>query len=121
MYGIFQVYALPELDTARMLPNSEETSDAKGLQQGFERQDHLVLAATNYVRQDLSRPVIDGRPQSSWFFLFAHEAPPFLDLRFVYPLNAHGHGVGVQGADQGDIYRCEGWPFFSTPESLWPC
>ena len=38
----------------------EETRDAEGLQQGFELQQHLVLAATKDLRQDLSGPVING-------------------------------------------------------------
>src|SRR6187200_1244839 len=40
----------------------KEARDAKGFEQDLELQEHLVLAANNHIRQDLSRPVGDGMP-----------------------------------------------------------
>src|SRR5262245_13371320 len=75
---------------------SEETADAKGLQQGCELQEHLVLAAAEHVCQDFPRPVIAGMPQPPRFFLLAHIAPHLIDLRGLYPADAYCHLTGMQ-------------------------
>ena len=41
----------------------KEARDPKGLQQGFELQEHFVSATTKHICQDLSRPVINGVPE----------------------------------------------------------
>src|SRR5882762_4445965 len=85
--------------------------DAKGLQQGSELQEHLVLSTTKHLRQDFPCPMIDGMPQPPWLFLFTHKAPHFIDLCGLYPTNAYCHVAGTQAVDQGSIYRCEDRPF----------
>ena len=57
----------------------KETREAKGLQQGFALQKHLVLATTATVSQALTGPLIDGMPQPAGLPLLAHKAPHFID------------------------------------------
>ena len=67
----------------------KETRDAKGLQQGFELQKHLVSATTENVGLDLTGPMIDGMPQPAGLALLAHKAPHFIDLGVRDLADAH--------------------------------
>ena len=66
----------------------KEARDAKGLQQGFELQEHLVSATTKAVRQDLSGPVINGGPEPARLLLLPDKAPHCVDFSGLPPLNA---------------------------------
>jgi len=50
----------------------QEAGDAKGFEQGFELQEHFVLAAAKHIGQNLSGLVIDGMPQPAGFLLLAY-------------------------------------------------
>ena len=67
----------------------EEPYDPKGVPQGLELEEYLVLAPAKYLRQDLAGPVIKGMPQPAWLVLRAHAAPHFVDLRSLHAVNAH--------------------------------
>ena len=89
-YGVCQEHEYPEPDAGHTPPMvGKKTRDAKGPQQGFELQKHLVSATTENVGQDLTGPMIDGMPQPTGLALLAHKAPHFIDLGVRDPADAH--------------------------------
>ena len=90
----------------------QETSDAKGLQQGFKLQKNFVSAMAKDIRQDFPCPMIEGMPQPAGLFLFPHKTPHFIDLCGLYSANAYCHGARMQAIDEGSMYRREGRPLF---------
>ena len=68
-----------------------EAWDPKGLQPGFELENHFVLTAAKHLRQDLAGPVIKGMPPPTWSLLLAHETPHFVDLRSLHGFVANLH------------------------------
>ena len=91
---------------------SEETPDAKGLQEGFELLEHLVLTAAEHIRQNFPNPMIEGMLEPPRFFLLAHIAPYLVNLCGLYAVNVHFHIAGMQMVDQGSIYRRESRSLF---------
>jgi len=89
----------------------EEAPDPKRPQEGFELQEHLLTTA-KHIGQDLPSPVIDGVPQSTWFFLLLYVAPHFVGLGSLDPRNTECYIARPQSTYQGNIHRREGRSFF---------
>jgi hypothetical protein len=74
--------------------------EPKGLQQRFEPQKNLVLAAPKNIRQDGTRVVIDRMPEPAWIPFVADKRPHLIDFRFARLLNVHDNLFRVQRAQQ---------------------
>src|SRR5215470_14937860 len=63
--------------------------DPTRLQQRFQPQKHIILAAAQDIRQDGSRTVIDGMPEPSWLLFLTDKAPHFVHLGFASAFHVH--------------------------------
>src|SRR5262245_4759037 len=115
-FNLLRVPFARDMSFGRQMPGirppmiGKETRDAERLQEGFELQEHLVLATATHIPQDFPRPVIEGMPQPPGFFLLAYVTPHFVGLCGLYPANAYFHFAGMQAVDQRSVYRREGRP-----------
>src|SRR5213593_1729309 len=73
----------------------EKAGDPKGLQEGFQFQEHLILAATKDVCEDSAAPVVDSVPEPAWLLLAAHKAPHFINFGVLHSTDADGHAIGA--------------------------
>src|SRR5215813_11548235 len=81
----------------------------KGLQQRFEPQKYLVLAAPKDVGQDLAGVVIDGVPEPARVALVSDKRPHLIHLRLRFPraLQVPGHLGWVQRAQHSGVHRLQ--------------
>jgi hypothetical protein len=70
--------------------------DATRLQQRFELEEYLILAASKDLRQHLSTALLNGRPQPPWLVFLAHVGPKFIDFRCLSEPNHHRPLIWVQ-------------------------
>src|SRR6516165_7880008 len=87
-------------------------SDAKRLEQPFERQKYLILTSAKNIRQHLPRLVINRMPQSARRGLLLHAGPHLIDFGFIDPLDHHVHLVGRQRVEERLVHRGESRLFF---------
>src|SRR5262245_5962786 len=84
----------------------------KRLQQRFEPQKYLVLAAPKDVGQDLAGVVIDGVPEPALVAFVPDKRPHLIHLRLRFPsaLQVPGHLGRIQCAQQSGVHRLQ--PYF---------
>src|SRR5215475_11094254 len=87
--------------------------EPKGLQQRFEPQKYLVLAAPKDVGQDLAGVVIDGVPEPARVAFVPDKRPHLIHLRLRFPsaLQVPGHLGRIQCAQQSGVYRLQHYFF----------
>src|SRR5262249_895169 len=81
----------------------------EGLQQRFEPQKHLVLAAPKDVGQDLAGVVIDGMPEPARVAFVPDKRPHLIHLRLRFPsaLQVPGHLGRIQCAQHSGVHRLQ--------------
>ena len=80
-----------------------KTGEAEGLQERFELEKNVVLAAAKDLGQNGSCVMIDRMPQPAWVAFLADKTPHFIHLGFPRTLNGHRHLLGVYSAEQGRV------------------
>src|SRR6266702_4616255 len=81
--------------------------EPEGLQQRFELQKDLILAATKDVGQNLAGVVIDGMPEPAGVAFVADKRPHLIHLRFTSALQVPGHLGSVQCAQHSGVHRLQ--------------
>src|SRR5262245_23036562 len=83
-----------EMPSIRPPPIGEEAPDPKRPQEGFELQEHFILATAKHLRHYFPSAVIDGVPPPAWLFLLLHKALQFVGLDSLNPHNIDGYVAG---------------------------
>src|SRR2546425_10232442 len=78
--------------------------EPKRLQQRLELEKDGILATTKDIRQDRSRPMVNGMPEPAWIAFVADKRPHLIHLRFASSLNVYGNLLRVQRAQQRGVH-----------------